>query len=342
VADISWRLLSEDETTFLDTLLQKVYIGAEPSAVSTSDTKGSPMSKRIVAVVFAGMMLSASLSFSQQIEATVNVNYESVSAANKDLLQNFKSDIEDYLNNFKWNDQGGMNEKIKCNFDIFVQTANGDNYTAQVFVGSKRTIYNSTKATAVLRILDDSWEFKYIRYTPINHNAYSFNDLASFLDFYVYIIIGYDYDTYDRLGGSVYLQRAADIASLGRSSGQKGWAPGKSGFSRAQFSDELNNNKFAPVRVASYIYHFEGLDSLAIDPMRCQSNMLRALDIIAKVKSSVDPRNLVIKLFFETKYLEIADTFLTYPDPNVYYKFGSIDQSHQTTYEQYRMKREGG
>lgn len=303
------------------------------------------MSTRIVilSLMIPAFLPPLSTTFAQQIQATVTVNYEAVASTNRDLLQDFKSDITSYLNDYTWNDQGDQKEKINCNFDIFIQSVVGENrYSAQLFVGSRRQVYRSERNSAVLRIFDETWEFTYVRNRPINHSSYTFNDLASVLDFYAYVILGYDYDTYDKLSGTPYLQRAADVASLGRSSGQKGWLPSKSGYNRVQFIDELNDAKFAPVRTASYIYHFEGLDSLSINQERGWSNILRALNIITKTRALVDPRNIVIRSFFETKYMEIADTFLNYPDPTIYVKLDAMDPSHQKTYDEYLAKRRGG
>lgn len=300
------------------------------------------MLKRIVSltVLLFAILTTRFISLAQQIEATVTVNYEAVATTNKDLLQDFKSDIESYLNGYNWNSQGNTNEKIECNFDIFIRGVIGDDrYSAQMFVGSKRKLYNSRRMIGVLRIFDEVWEFTYVRTHPINHNTYTFNDLASVLDFYVYVILGYDYDTYDKLSGTPFLQRAADVASLGRSSNQKGWLPSKGGYNRVQFIDELNDNKFAPVRIASYQYHFAGLDSLTINKSRGWSNILKSLEVIAKTRDRVDPRNVVIKSFFDTKYLELAEAFLTYPDPAVYIKLSNIDPSHTKTYDEYRAKR---
>ena len=199
---------------------------------------------------------------------------------------------------------------------------------------------NNEKSSAVLRLFDEAWEFTYVKSRPINHNPYSFTDLASLLDFYIYIVLGYDYDTYENLGGTPYFQKASDIASLGRGSGKKGWQQNNSGYSRIQMIDELLSPKFTTVRGASYLYHFAGLDSLTFNPTRGLANMLGAIEKIGKAKKEVDPRNILIKTFFDTKSLEIADTFFRYryPDPAVYIKFGAIDPSHQNTYEEYRKK----
>ena len=289
--------------------------------------------------IFPLILVSLPLS-AQQVDCTIQVNYENVSTSNKDFLVNLQDDIRSYVNDYSWGSDN-LEEKVKCTVDIRVQGVVGENkYSAQVFIGSKRRIEGTEESSAVLRLFDETWEFTYVKNRPISHNAYSFNDLASFLDFYIYLILGYDYDSYEKQGGNPHFQKASDIASLGRANGQKGWQQGNSGYSRIQFIGELLNPKFVPVRIASYQYHFDGLDSLAKNPSRGLANMLAAVERIGRAKKEVDPRNIVIKTFFDTKSMEIADKFFrfNYPDPSVYVKFSVIDPSHQNTYEGYRKK----
>jgi hypothetical protein len=282
----------------------------------------------------------ASLSaVAQEIDCTIQVNYEGVSTTNKDLLQNFAADLKNYVNNYQWGPEK-LDEKVKCTLNIFVQSVTGENrYMAQVFIGSQRPIYGAKKSTAVLRILDEAWEFTYQKDRPINHNPMMFNDLTSTLDFYMYLILGFDYDTYESLSGTQWLQRASDIARLGQNSGQKGWQAATSGYSRTQFINDLLNPTLEPVRKASYIYHFRGLDSLALKPERAYANFLSALELIGIARKSSDPRNLFIKTFFDTKYLELADVFNTYPDKSIFVTLGRIDPNHQITYEEYRQRK---
>ncbi len=275
----------------------------------------------------------------QEVDCTVFVNYEGVATTNKELLHDFGADVRDYINTYKWGSEP-LEEKVKCTMNIFISNVIGENrYSAQVFVGSSRQTFGTQKSSAVLRLFDETWEFTYVKNRPINHNPSTFNDLASFLDFYVYIVLGFDFDTYDNLGGSPLFQKAADIASLGRSSGQKGWQLTTGSFNRPQLIDEILNTKFEPVRSALYKYHFAGLDSLSLNPERAYGNILQAVESIGKAKRLVDPRNLFIKAFFETKYLELAELFASYPDQSVYITFGIIDPSHKTTYEEYRTKK---
>jgi hypothetical protein len=293
------------------------------------------MVRLLLVLVFASTLIAVA----QEIECTVQVNYEGVSTTHKDLLQNFAADVSNYVNNYQWGPEK-LEEKVKCTLNIFIQSATGENrYLAQVFVGSQRPIFGAKKNTAVLRLLDEAWEFTYLKDRPINHNLMSFNDLASFLDFYAYTILGCDYDTYENLSGTPWFQKATDVARLGQSAGQKGWQQVASGYSRTQFIKDLQNPTLEPIRRASYLYHFGGLDSLAIKPERAYANFLGALELIGVARKRTDPRNLVIKTFFDTKYLELADIFKEYPDRNIYLTLGKIDPFHQTTYEEYRQKK---
>ena len=279
---------------------------------------------------------------SQEVDCTVQVNYDPLPTTNKELMVNFASDLRDYLNNYRWG-QENLEEKVKCTFNIYVQAVVGeDRYSAQVFVGSQRKIFGTGNSTAVLRLFDDSWDFTYVKNRPFNHNSYGFNDLTSFLDFYVYLILGYDYDTFDPMSGAAFFQKAAEIASLGGNSGTKGWAPSTSTYSRPQLISEILSPVFEQVRRASYMYHFAGIDSLSTDRTRAYRNILQALESIAAVKKRADPRNIIIKTFFDTKYQEIAATFQDYPDPDVYAELSAIDPAHIKTYAEYRAKRGSG
>ena len=296
---------------------------------------------KILAILFPALMSSLSITsvFAQRVDCDVQVNYESIPNSNKDLLRDFQSEISDYVNNHTWGPDD-LDSKIKCTLTIFLKSVVGENkYSGQAFIGSQRQILNSERSTAVVRVFDESWEFTYVKNRPINHNPYSFNDLTSFIDFYIYLILGYDYDTYGELSGSPFFQRAADIASLGRTSGQRGWQQSNSNYNRIQLIDELLNPKFNPLRSASYVYHFAGLDSLATNPQGGLNAIARAIHTIAKSRREIDPRNIAIRVFFDTKYLELADLFLRYPDASIYETLSNVDQAHRTTYEEYFAKR---
>jgi hypothetical protein len=276
---------------------------------------------------------------SQEIQCTVTANLDALNAESRENLIDFVPQLEQYINSYRWTNEDLGGDKIACAFTIQFQASPKDGrYTVQAFIGSQRKIFKSDRSTALLRILDDKWEFDYLRSQPLAHTEGRFDPLTSFIDYYINIILGYDFESYRAGDGTPYFQKAADIVSKGRNGG-KGWdvATGTA-FSRSQFSDELLNPGFRDFREALEKYHYNGLDMMFKGEEKPKKEILSALEKIGNLQKKINQKSQVVKIFFDTKYLEIAETFIGYPDATVFAKLQAIDPSHQQTYEEYSKK----
>jgi len=292
---------------------------------------------RYISILLFPALLSPAAA--QNLDVTLKINTESISVNYRENVRDFQQELENYLRNYAYGDPDNK-ERIPVSLEIFMLSGPDDGkYTAPAFIAASRPVFGGGQSTATVRLMDDLWEFTYVRGRAIEHTTFSFSDLGSFLDFYMLFILGFDYDTYDPLGGTPYFLKEADVATLGVSSGLKSWTPTLGGYSRARFVREMLSPQFEPLRKASWKYHFAGLDSLAFNRPRAQQRMLEALEEIGASRKSLDPQNIAIKAFFDTKYLEIAQIFLDYPDKNVYGRLMRIDPNHQKTYEEYAAKR---
>jgi len=291
----------------------------------------------VVFVLFAPSRLVG-----QELDCDVTVNYESVPSTNKEYLIDFVREVRTYMNSYKWTNEDLEGEKIKCSLSIFFTSASGaTGYSAQVFVGSQRLIYQGDgKMTAVFRIKDDMWDFVYEKNQPLYHNEYRFDPLASVLDFYAYVIIGFDFDSHEPLSGTPFFQKASNIVSLGASTNfSRGWTKSTGTYTRVGLIEELLNSRYAPLRQGLHDYHFNGLDLLASDRREAFQTIINVLDLFADFKTTEGTGVLYTRIFFDTKYLELADLFTDYWDPEIYTKLNAIDPSHQRYYEEYRNKR---
>jgi hypothetical protein len=281
------------------------------------------------------VLLFSHTTVAQELEFDVTIDAQQVPAANKEYLSRFADEVKKYLNDYRWTTEDYLGEKIHCTMSIFFLSGSPDNrYSARVFIGCQRPIYRSNKGTLVLRILDDKWEFNYVTGQAFRHNESEFDPLLSFLDFYAYLIIGYDADTFAELSGTQYFQRASDIATRGATENSKGWQKGGTGYSRQQVGEDLLNSKYASIRKAYFIYHFHGLDMMQASSNRALDNMLYAIDLIGKAQKAENMALPLARIFFEAKYQEIADRFSTYPDRSVITRFADYDPTHQRDYEQ--------
>jgi hypothetical protein len=294
---------------------------------------------------FLLLFLMALPLLAQEFDCQITLNDESLTAEARENLSDFVQQLKDYVNSHKWTDENFGEDKIKCSIEIFIQGAPRDNhYVAQAFIGSQRPINRMNQNSGVLRLKDDKWEFDYIRFQPLMHDDYRFDPLLSFIDFYMYLILGSDYDTFDKAGdkGTKYLQKAFEIANKGRSAGaaSTGWEPStQTTYSRSTYVEELLNPRMRELREAIYRYHYRGLDYLNSKPDKAKQSVFAAIESIGNLQSKINQRSLTIKVFFDTKYMEIADLFLDFSDPLVYSKIVRVDPAHQSTYEEYERKR---
>lgn len=290
-------------------------------------------------ILATAILLSLSTLRAQEILCTVTANLDALNSEARENLSDFVPQLAQYINSYRWTKEDLGGEKISCALDIQFQASPKDGrYTVQAFIGSQRKIFKSDRSTALIRLLDDKWEFDYLRSQPLAHTEGRIDPLTSFIDYYVNIIIGYDFDSYRAGDGTPYFQKAADIVSKARNSG-KGWdISTTTTFSRAQFTDELMNPRNREFREAVEKYHYRGLDLMYKDEAKAKANILSALEKIDILQKKINQRSQLLKIFFDTKYLEIAETFLGYPDTDVFRRLAEIDASHQQTYDEYSKK----
>ncbi|HTY38328.1 MAG TPA: DUF4835 family protein [Bacteroidota bacterium] len=296
-----------------------------------------------VAELLGILLLCAGIAAAQELNCEVTVNVDNITSGQRDYLRTFGADVKKYLNNNRYTDEDLSGEKIDCSMTIFFLNGANDKYSAQVIVVSQRPIYTgvekSGKNTQVIRILDDRWDFPYVPNQPMSKDDYRFDPVSSFLDFYAYVIIGLDLETYTALSGARCFQKALNICNQATASAYaNGWTSTSGAYSRFGFIDELTNMKYQVFRDAFYSYHFDGLDLLGTQPQAGQTAMLKAIEGIADLRKKQNPRSVLVKAFFDSKYMEIADSFLSWPDRSVYERLTAADPPHQGTYDTYRQK----
>lgn len=301
------------------------------------------MKRRTVIGLCAAVALAFGLGDvrAQELRCDVTVNTEALPSSVRDLLRDFETEVERYLNGTRYTDEDMMGDRIACTFDIFLKSSPAENrYLAQVFIGSQRTVYQndepSERTTPLIRILDEKWEFIYTPGQRMRHDEFSSDPLTDFLDFYAYLIIGMDLESYDAGSGDPSFRKALSIcnSASGLSVGAGEYQFVTGAYSRFGMAEELTNARYAPIREAINIYHLDGLDQLATNEFTALEAMLKAISTIDRVRQVQNPTSVLVKQFFNAKNREIADAFQRYPDPTVYTRLGEYDPEHLTVYRE--------
>ncbi len=274
----------------------------------------------------------------QELNCSVTVNDRQISGTSAEHISELAPAIERYLNENRWTDDRYEEyERIRCNIQILLMDVDGNsNFTAEAVITANRPIYNSNRQTTLFVINDSNWRFNYSRNKNLIFDDLQFDDLTSFLDFYAYIILGYDYDSFSDLGGSSHFNSALSIFEIAQNTGAQGW--GRSiGAQRNRFGfiNDITNPSYRDLRSAYYRYHRLGLDQFPQQEELARNEIVEALDLIRENKR-VTSNNYLFDIFFGTKYLEIVAALRDAPPSTRTAAFNILSDADPANTSEYR------
>lgn len=282
------------------------------------------------------VIVISSMIYSQELNCKVTVNYEGLPVASREILKDFAQLIEDYMNKTKFLSTTWDGPKIECNLNIYFQSvAEETKYAAQVFIGSRRPIYKSSQNTQMVSIMDNSWSFSYLKGQALYSNQNAFDPITSFLDFYAFLMIGFDADSFNKLGGTPYFTKAADICNWGATSTfSNGWQRTNNSYNKKALVDDILNEKFRPFREAYFNYHYNGVDLYETNPAAAQIAMSTAISALEAIRVKTDLNSVFVRTFFDAKNTEIVDKMKTYSDKEFFNMLKRVDPGHISKYDE--------
>ncbi len=282
------------------------------------------------------ILLFPVLMLAQEFNASVSVNMDQLNPGDREKLENFKSSIEDYINKNKFSGKSWDGEKILCNFNI-IFTGSGDNnsYNAQLVVTSYRPIEGTKKDSPMMIILDNPWSFTYEKNQPMRINQAEIDPVTSMLDFYLYLMLGFDGDSWQKMGGTDYFKQAYDISLRGASSKYAAsWSYSNAPYTKRGLLENILDERYTQFRSDYFNYHYNGLD-LINNPKTYDiaiKNIIKLINDIDAVRERLDSRSVLLKVFFDAKYNEICDILKNYPDKTIFSTLKRIDPFHISKY----------
>lgn len=219
--------------------------------------------------IFCIYILLACLSFSafsQDLNARVQIVSPKVQSTNKRIFQTLETAMKDFLNGRKWSSDPILpQERIDCNFILNITSWDGSSaFNGELQVQTSRPIYGSTYTSTLLNINDKDIDFTYTEGQALDYTDQNFQtNLTSLMAFYAYIIVGMDYDSFSKLGGTPYFAAAQNVVTNAQTSQSKGWKAFDGNNNRYWLAENLNNKLYQPLREFVYNYHRNGLDLMS-------------------------------------------------------------------------------
>ncbi len=273
----------------------------------------------------------------QELRATVSVNFEQIPIDRREDIITMQNDVEIYLNNQRYTNTEWEGDPIPVDVSIFLISRSGNFYSARLVVSSRRPILGSEGSAVAFQAYDDEWVFPYARNAVLSYQRNSFDPFTSLIDYYMFVVIGMDFDTFGETDGTEWFERARDIWQLGSAADAAGYdqqsEPGE--ITRYSIVSELTELRYEPFRELIFAYYVDGLDEMASNERQALAAVDSVLTEMVKFKHRLSKASAFIQVFFDFKHTELGELLKSHWNRDeIYQKLLFLDPGHSTSYQE--------
>ncbi len=256
---------------------------------------------------------------SQELNCTVNIEYAKTQSTDAKVFQNLEAAISEFMNSKKWTPDTYLpHEKIDVSILINIDDEISVNqFAGQFIIQSERPVFNSNYKTVIYSYKDDKFKFEYNEFGNLEFSDNTFlSNLTSFLAYYAYLVIGFDYETFSPNGGTPYFLKAQDIINSipsNKKAEYEGWSTFGSTRNRETPIDNLLSPRYKVYREILYDMHFNGFDKMHKDVSKARGIITKNIQKLESVHEE-NPTSQLLKVFFLAKSDEIISLYNAAPN----------------------------
>lgn len=262
----------------------------------------------ILALVFTLSVSAQELNIDVKVTAPVNTT------SDKKVFETLERTIYEFYNNTQWTENEFQpEERIKGTIQFNIVDEKDGKFTADVIVQSERPVFGATYVTPMLNWVDKGFEFNYDMLQPIQRSDNVYIDpLSSLLTYYAHVILAFDYDSFESLGGDKYWGAAQDVINAIPTgiTNNTGWDSGPTNVRRNRYwlVENMLNPKIRAYRQGMYDYHRKGLDTMHDDPDKARAIMLNVINTYGDVNNNYR-NSMALRMMADSKREELLEIF---------------------------------
>lgn len=256
--------------------------------------------------------MSAFAVLGQELNCRVEINTQKVEGSSKDVFKSLQEAIKEYLNTTKWTQaQYSPMERIECTFFLTINKYDDSDgrMEGDLQIQSTRPVYNTNYNSTLINFKDNKIAFNYRDGDQLNYSETTLdNNLLALLNFYAYLFLAVDSDTFSPKGGDPYYDKLQSIVQMAQNLGESGWKAFEDTKNRPAVLAALTDPSTSGFRDLLYQYHREGLDQMAVAPEKGRDAITNSLDVLAKV-FKVAPMSVGLSIFKDAKLDELVNVY---------------------------------
>lgn len=278
----------------------------------------------------------------QELNCNIQISAQRIQGSNRQVFESMQKDLYEFMNNTVWtNHVFSYAERIDCNILInLTDQLSADEFKGTIQIQLSRPVFNTTYKSTILNFIDNSFQFKYVEFQPLEFDPSTYrSSLVSVLAYYTYMILGFDYDTFSPLGGTEFFQMAEKIVTTAQNAPEPGWKPydGSRNRNRYWLVKNALDKEYEGVRQFNYEYNMNGLDRMESKISEARTNMVESLKLIQDVfRKKPDPFMYIVQVVMEAKSDELINIFTgAFPEEKsrVVQILTEIDPANKAKYE---------
>lgn len=268
------------------------------------------MRKTILPLIVSMVWLGSGSLRAQELKCAVEVNSDQIEGTNKSVFESLKEGVSTYMNETKFSNASySPQERIDCRMFFTVKEYKDDKVKGELQVQLSRPVYNSTYTTTLFNFRDTKVEFDYRQGEPIVYNEQTIdNNLTAILNYYAYLFLAIDSDSFSPKGGQEFYDRAQSVVQAAQSLGEVGWKTFEDTKNRAAVLNSYTEKNTEGLRSLLYDYHRRGLDEMVNTPEKGRGVITESLKYLQKVGENA-PMSVGLSIFRDAKMDELVNVY---------------------------------
>jgi len=254
----------------------------------------------------------------QKLNSDVKLILERLPLEKQKKLENFTADIQTYINDFDWTGTDSDYE-IPLSIQIYLQDISAsyeDRYGGTFLISN----------TSDIQYYDKYWRFPHQAEDRLIHDETVYSAFTGFINFYVYLVLGAEFDKWGDLAGAPFYEKAKQINDQARFDAQfiLGWDERTKLLQRIISQDNVPFRKSKSLFFAA-INAAEGDTSVARTCLQGVSLIEGVLNKDTEHKDALD--------FMKAHHLKIAEILKN--DHEALRRLIAIDPEHREAYQRF-------
>lgn len=262
----------------------------------------------------ASLVLCAGNAAAQELKCEVEINADQVMGTRTSVFETLQTAVTEYMNTTQFtNAQFAVNEKIDCRMFFTIKEYDGERMSGDLQVQYTRPVYNSTYTTTVFNFKDAKIDFAYQENEPLIYSVNNMeSQLTAILNYYAFLIIALDFDTFSPHGGDPYYDHLQQIVQMAQSSGETGWRAFEDTKNRSALLSVFTDAATSAIRDMLYEYHRLGLDQMSVSPDKGREHITKSLEALTTVHKA-NSMSVGLTIFRDSKLDELINIYSKAP-----------------------------